>query len=385
MARTALVLLLVAACHDVTTQPIRFQVDDAVDPSCPLHSCDQITLDCIHSVRATLTPAGGSAVVGPCVVATSTPTTLCKPTLLFPSPLFSQLDEQAATLTVEGFGNGPGTPGCHPEDSVFIASTPMPFDLAQAAAQSAPVAMTARCTTTHLCTPVLNLTGHVLNWPPTLDGAPPMIPGPGLPDYNIEFGYTLASGLAFTRLLTANYNPIMNSLSGRGTYPTEVQSDAVRCVGYEVTLLPPGNTISTVRCVNKSRLTGTAQNLDAYFLAPTLAQKAVQQFNIDDGLLLGQVRHNAVSAGNAQVTVQTLDGADASARLYYLTDSGIFVPAASATGTSSQGVFAVVGVRDETTSGASLVTVSATYMGLGSPTQTRVIIPRTASVFEIDL
>ncbi|HJZ84096.1 MAG TPA: hypothetical protein VKN99_02955 [Polyangia bacterium] len=378
MTRLCALLAVLAnlACQDVQTKPITFQVTDST--ACQL-ACEEITLQCIHSARATLTPMGGSSIPGPCVTTPSpaSPPTLCTPGKLFPGPMFDRVDEQVASFQIEGFRNGIGTPGCQPQDLVFSAGTPMAFDLAAAAASGRPVAMTATCTMNR-CEQLLNLMGEVLSWPPT--GQPPQV---DMPHYDILFGYSSVTGnpdSSFVTLFSIQYNPITNAVSGKGVYTTEARSDAARCVGFLTTLIPAGSTVSTLRCLDKSRLSGSIQMLNAFFVTPSIAAKVVQQLRIDDGVLLGQVRHNATGAGGAVVSVQTLvDGMDASARLYYLDDSNNFVPAVGHA-TSSSGVFAISGL-----SGKNLLSVTAHYMGTDAALQTRLIIPRTAAVFEIDL
>src|SRR5262249_58463669 len=134
--------------------------------------------------QAILTPENGNPVVGLCTPVSGTATTLCDPTKIFPRPLFDQLSESRVSLAIRGFKDD----NCMMP--AFDAETPMPFDVAAAAARQTPVSMNATCSNKMmLCDQFLNVQGNLVGWPPDPQRDPPQIPGVG--NYQWTFGYGL--------------------------------------------------------------------------------------------------------------------------------------------------------------------------------------------------
>src|SRR5262249_14378456 len=84
--------LALPACHQVETKQIFFRVT-TVGGGCQILDCNLVTLQCIGSVRAVLTPENGNPVMGQCTLSSGVATTLCEPTRLFSKPLFDQVSE----------------------------------------------------------------------------------------------------------------------------------------------------------------------------------------------------------------------------------------------------------------------------------------------------
>jgi hypothetical protein len=379
-----------AGCQDQRTVTITFRVSD-LDSACRLRSCTEIPLGCINSARATLLPDGAAPIVGACVTtahaAGANPPTLCEPTRLFPGPLFAALSDQRLGLRIEAFNNAAGTAGCGAQDLVFTAGTKSSFQLAAQAASGMPVDLAVSCNAQNPCAVVLNPTGRVLNWPPSHDrdpdGDPPEVPPSST--YYILFGYTLAtaSPLSFHSLFTINYNPLLNEISGTGIYSNDARSEAAHCVGFQSTVIPTGSAVTTLTCLDKTRLTGTIQQVNAYVvdvkIATAIAQAQKLGLDVNAGVLLGQVRHDQLAASGARVSVTLEGGGDGGAQLFYLDDGNHFVPAASAAGgTFSSGIFAVAG-------GAGGVTVGASWQGRTAAPAIPVIVPGVATVVLLDL
>jgi hypothetical protein len=363
-------------CHEVEIRPVRFRVTTVTDCG-QLAECMVMTLQCIQSAQAILTPENGNPVVGLCTPVSGTPTTLCDPTKIFPRPLFDQLSESRVSLTIRGFRDG----NCMMP--AFDAETPMPFDVADAAAKQTVVSMTATCSNKMmLCDQFLNVQGNLVGWPPDAQRDPPHIMGVG--NYQVSFGYVLfqADIAPYHNLFNMAYNPLPNlnqSLTGMGVVPQEVFTPNTECVGFQATSIPATG-MTTLTCVDKSLLAGTVQRLDAYYLIPDYSDAlGLSGITKDNGILLGQVVRGGSGLPNATVFASDSTGMNL-APFYYNTGVSRFLQGGGAH-TDGSGVFAVQG----TGTVGTIVSIQATAVE-GSTSQTRhVILPRQATVVDMPL
>src|SRR5689334_16888281 len=72
---SAVALLALAGCHEVETKKVSFKVTK-VDGCGQISDCTMMTLQCIGSVRATLTPENGNPVDGLCSTVSGASATL---------------------------------------------------------------------------------------------------------------------------------------------------------------------------------------------------------------------------------------------------------------------------------------------------------------------
>src|SRR5262249_28310867 len=157
-------------CDDMETRPVRLHVTSV--QSCRINDCSMMTLQCIGSARAVLTPEGGAPMEGACTVASGSQGTVCDPTPLFPQPPFDQVAAGRVKVSILGYKDATCQSPAFEADSAV-------FDLASAASSPAPVAMTASCTTSAqtICEQVLNVQGNIVSWPPDAQRDPPQLGG----------------------------------------------------------------------------------------------------------------------------------------------------------------------------------------------------------------
>jgi len=362
---------VLAGCHEVETKQVYFRVTRVSDCG-ELMDCSMMTLQCIRSAQAILTPENGNPVVGLCTTASGTAATLCDPTKIFPRPLFDQLNESRVSLTIRGFRDDNCTIPAFDADSAV-------FDVADAAAKQTPVAMSATCTNkVMLCDQFLNVQGNLVGWPPDAQRDPPVIPN--VTNYQVTFGYALfAVDMApYHTLFTMAYNPLPNlahSLTGMGVLPQDAFMS--KCIGFQSTAIPATG-MTTLTCVDKTLLIGTVQPLDAYYLSTTISD-ALGNMK-DNGVLLGQAVRDGMGLALATVSASDSTGMTLSP-FYYDSTNTRFVQGGGAK-TDGSGVFAVIGT--ETT--GSVVTIQVSVPGVGSTgSPSYPVLPRQATVIDFPL
>jgi hypothetical protein len=381
VSAVALALTLLG-CHEVDTRTVFFKVTNPV-MGCKINDCAMMTLQCVGSVRAVLTPENGMAVMGQCMTPGATSATLCDPTRLFPQPLFDQIPGGRVSLKIIGYKDA----NCTDSMQLFETHTGV-FDVAAAANMSTPVTMSASCTAADgmLCDQVLNVQGNIVGWPPNMQRDPPNISGV---NYQVGFGYVVPPAMAdtpptFTKLFDVTYNPLPtagHSLTGVGVLPQDLKNPY--CIGYQATAIPAQG-ITTLTCFSRAQLTGTVQALDAYYLSPEVAGAAMAVWgNTGGGILLGQVTRNGIGLQGAIVSAADASGPLTSDRLlYYAMSSHSFSPGNMTDGT---GLFAIK--ADGTGAATVILGLQAASPVAGStPTApAQIILPRQATLIDLKL
>ena len=340
-----------------------------------------MTLQCIGSVRAVLTPENGMPLMGQCTAPSGAQTTLCDPTRLFAQPLFDQIPPGRVSLTIVGYKDA----NCTSTMQLFESHTGV-FDVAAAANMSTPVSMTASCTASDgmLCDQVLNVQGNIVGWPPDMQRDPPNITGV---NYQVGFGYVVAgtadAPTTFTKLFDVTYNPLPtagHSLTGIGTLPQNLRN--TYCIGYQATAIPAQG-ITTLTCFAASAFSGTVQPLDAYYVSLDVASAAMAKSQNGGGVLLGQVTRNGGGLGGAMVSASDNGGQLTCGRLLYYdsTPPGQFVCMSA---TDASGVFAIL--SDATGGSTVIFGLQATSVAGSTPTAPQqMILPHQATIVDLKL
>ena len=340
-----------------------------------------MTLQCVGSVRAVLTPENGMAVMGQCTTPSGNSATLCDPTKLFPQPLFDQIPGGRVSLKIIGYKDA----NC--ASQLFETHTGV-FDVATAASMSTPVTMMASCSASDgmLCDQVLNVQGNIVGWPPNMQRDPPNITGV---NYQVGFGY-VAPGSGdtqpvFRKLFDVTYNPLPtagHSLTGIGTLPQSLGT--TQCIGYQATAIPAQG-ITTLTCFDPALLVGTVQPLDAYYVSLNVAGAAQLVWGTNGGgVLLGQVTKDGIGLQNAIVSgTDVATGPLSSSRLLYFDYN--MQQFTNRTATDASGVFVVLA---DSNGGAAIIRdLQAVAPGVGStPTApAQIILPRQATILDLKL
>jgi hypothetical protein len=368
-------------CHEVDTKTVLFKVTNPVS-GCTVKDCNMMTLQCVGSVRAVLTPENGMPVMGQCTTPSGASTTLCDPTKLFAQPLFDQIPGGRVSLSIIGYKDA----NCTSTMQLFESHTGV-FDVAAVANMSTPVeSMTASCTASDgmLCNQVLNVQGNIVGWPPDMQRDPPNITGV---NYQVGFGYVVSgtpdAPTTFTKLFDVTYNPLPtagHSLTGIGTLPQNLRN--TYCIGYQATAIPAQG-ITTLTCFAASAFSGTVQPLDAYYVSLDVASAAQAKSQNGGGVLLGQVTRSGIGLAGATVSASDNGGALTCGRLlYYDSTRAQF---ACMSGTDASGVFAIL--ADPTGAPTVIFELQATSPVAGStPTAPQqMILPHQATIVDLKL